>query len=62
VSRAKDGKSINRSWVFRYQLKGGKQRDMSLGSLHDNTLLQARKKARSYRKMLETGIGPDRPA
>jgi len=48
----------NRSWIFRYWLKGRKARDMGLGSINDITLAEAREKAREYRKLVKEGIDP----
>jgi integrase len=46
------------SWIFRYRLRGGKSRDMGLGSLNDVSLAEARETAREYRKLVKQGIDP----
>jgi integrase len=56
VTRGKND-SINRSWIFRYQL-GDKRHDLGLGSLNDLNLAEARAKARSLRQQLLDGIDP----
>jgi len=48
----------NRSWIFRYWLKGRSARDMGLGSVNDITLAEARDLAREYRKLVKQGIDP----
>jgi integrase len=53
---AKD-KSINRSWLFRYELDG-KRCEMGLGPLRTVGLAEAREKARGYRQQLLDGIDP----
>ncbi len=40
-------------WVFRFTIKGQKQREMGLGSFPAITLLQARQKAAAARDLLE---------
>ena len=57
VSEAKDGKSLNRSWVFRYWANG-KLRDMGLGPLGTIGLAGAREKARAMRAKRLEGIDP----
>jgi Arm DNA-binding domain len=54
------GASGNRrlSWIFRYVLNGSKARDMGLGGIKDLTLVEAREKAREYRKLVKEGIDP----
>lgn len=47
-----------RSWIFRYQRKGRKPRDMGLGSASDITLAEARETARQYRKLVKEGLDP----
>ena len=47
-----------RSWVFRFQLKGGRRRDMGLGSLDTVSLKEARETARQYRVLVRDGIDP----
>jgi len=55
---AQDGKSMNRGWIFRYQLPGGKTRDMGLGSLDCVGLAMARKLAADNRELVATGVDP----
>lgn len=50
--------NLRRSWIFRYELKGRKPRDMGLGSINDVTLAEARETARQYRKLVKEGIDP----
>jgi integrase len=49
--------SVNRSWIFRYELDG-KRHDLGLGSLNDLDLAEARAKARSLRQQLLDGVDP----
>jgi hypothetical protein len=49
---------VSRSWIFRYQLPGGKLRDMGLGSLNTIGLAKARELAREYRELLASGVDP----
>jgi integrase len=53
---AKDGQ-INRSWILKYHV-AGKAREMGLGSVHDVSLAQARKKRDKARQALENGADP----
>jgi integrase len=53
---AKDG-SINRSWVFRYQLDA-ERHDLGLGPLHTVGLAEAREQARQLRLQLLAGSDP----
>jgi integrase len=57
VAFAKDGKAINRSWIFRYRV-GGKLRDMGLGPLSTIGLAEAREKARHQRAKVLDSIDP----
>jgi hypothetical protein len=50
--------NCRRSWIFRYQLKGRKPRDMGLGSINDVTLAEARETALEYRKLVKKGTDP----
>jgi len=52
------GGGLVRSWLFRYQLGGGKKQAMGLGSLHDRSLAEARLKRDELRKLLLEGIDP----
>src|SRR5215510_13653352 len=52
-----DGKTRNRSWVFRYTLDGV-TRHAGLGSTATIDLKTAREKARQYRALLLDGIDP----
>ena len=54
---AKDGKSRNRSWVFRYTLNG-RTRHMGLGSCLTVDLKSARERARKFRELLIDHIDP----
>jgi integrase len=56
---AKDGVTINRSWLFRFRLpSGGKLRDHGLGPLSTLTLAEAREKARQLRQARLDGRDP----
>jgi len=57
VTPAKDGKRLNRSWIFRYRV-GGRLRDMGLGSVDILSLSEARERAREQRKRRLDGIDP----
>ena len=52
-----DGKTVRRSWVFRYGLDG-KRREMGLGATYTVSLAEAREKSRSLRQQLLDGIDP----
>jgi hypothetical protein len=63
VSRNAAGDDFNRRWLFRYQLPGGRQRDMGLGSVDQlgaNTsgLSLARELAQNARQCLARGEDP----
>src|SRR5262245_53195980 len=63
VERNTAGDGFNRRWIFRYQLPGGRQRDMGLGSVADlgaNTsgLNVARELAQNARQQLARGLDP----
>lgn len=45
-------------WVFRFTLKGQKQREMGLGGFPSTTLAQARQKATAARELLANGLDP----
>lgn len=47
----------NAQWYLRYQ-RGGRERTMSIGTLHDFTLPEARERARKARQQLADGIDP----
>lgn len=49
--------SGSKSWLFRYT-KGGKERQMGLGSLIAFTLAEARHRAKDQRKLLADGVDP----
>jgi integrase len=63
VERNVVGDGFNRRWIFRYQLPGGRQRDMGLGSVAElgaNTagLSVARELAQNARQLLARGLDP----
>jgi integrase len=63
IDRNKAGTDFNRRWVFRYQLPGGRQRDMGFGSVIDhganaNGLSSVRELAQSARQLLARGLDP----
>ncbi|WP_170343491.1 tyrosine-type recombinase/integrase [Ruegeria arenilitoris] len=45
-------------WVFRFTLKGQKQREMGFGGFPSTTLAQARQKATAARDLLASGLDP----
>ena len=49
---------IARSWLLRYELNGGPERNMGLGSLSIFSLAQARERAREARRLLADGVDP----
>src|SRR5262249_5082055 len=51
-------RNVRRSWIFRYQRKGQRVRDMGLGPTRDVGLAEARDLAREYRKLVKEGIDP----
>jgi integrase len=57
VSVSQDGKTLNRSWVFRYSV-GVKTTEMGLGSLRVLGLKEAREQAREYCALRLRGIDP----
>jgi integrase len=57
VTLAKDGKSRNRSWLFRYTT-AGRTRYMGLGSLNTISLAEARERARKNRQLRLDGLDP----
>jgi integrase len=57
VTADDDGNVRGRSWIFRYQ-RGARVRDAGLGSAATITLVEAREKAREYRKLLLEGLDP----
>jgi integrase len=63
VEKNSAGDGFNRRWIFRYQLPGGRQRDMGLGSVDQlgaNTsgLSVARELAQNARQCLARGVDP----
>ena len=61
VTLAADGKTKNRSWIFRYAAKAGGrtvERHMGLGPLHDVSLAEAREAASEARKQRRQGVDP----
>ncbi len=57
VTIAKDGKTRNRSWLFRYTI-AGRDRWMGLGSLDTIALTEARERARKCRQLRLDGVDP----
>ena len=47
-----------RYWSFRYKLRGGRPREMGLGSASDVSLAEAREAARECRRLIRAGIDP----
>jgi integrase len=54
---ADDGKTVRKSWTFRYGLDG-KRHEMGLGSANTFSLPEARQRARTLRQQLVDGIDP----
>src|SRR5215471_15073225 len=50
--------AIRRSWIFRFVMPGGRQRDLGLGGLETIGLAQARDLAKQARELLAAGIDP----
>lgn len=50
--------TLAKSWVLRVKIKGGKRRDVGLGSASDYTLEEARERARELRKVARQGRDP----
>jgi integrase len=57
VTASKDGKGLNRSWIFKYPM-GGRMREMGLGPLHRVGLAQARKTVAKFRETIGDGADP----
>jgi integrase len=57
ISRGQRG-SIRRSWIFRFKLPGGRQRDLGLGGVDTIGLAQARELAKRARELLANGLDP----
>ncbi|HMA70230.1 MAG TPA: Arm DNA-binding domain-containing protein [Xanthobacteraceae bacterium] len=57
VTAGKAEGQLNKSWLFRFALKG-KERQMGLGSLNTIGLSEAREKAERCRKLLKEGRDP----
>jgi integrase len=57
VTAGKEKGQLNRSWLFRFALKG-KERQMGLGSLNTIGLSEAREEAERCRKLLKEGKDP----
>jgi integrase len=47
-----------KSWLFRFHMRGRRERRMGLGSVADVTLQQAREKASEARKLCQSGVDP----
>jgi integrase len=57
LMRSVSADSINKSWIFKYELRGGR-REMGLGSARDFTLAEARRRHRVLRQQVSDGIDP----
>jgi len=57
VTAGKEAGQLNKSWLFRFALKG-KERQMGLGSLNTIGLSEAREEAECCRKLLKEGKDP----
>ncbi|MGE3708979.1 MAG: tyrosine-type recombinase/integrase [Hyphomicrobiaceae bacterium] len=60
VTASDDGKTIGRSWIFRYTAPAGGAAKMGLGSAKDVSLARAREIAAEYRQQLADGKDPKR--
>jgi integrase len=58
VTKAADGRNINRSWLFRYKVGKDRDRWMGLGSIYTVSLAEARERARGARLQRLDGIDP----
>ena len=56
VQKSKDGKNLNKSWIYRWGPQG--KNSIGLGSLNDFLLAEARERARECRKMVAEGKNP----
>jgi hypothetical protein len=61
VTQSKDGKQLNKSWLFRFK-RGGRERQMRLGSLQTVGLAEARQEGERQRKLLLEGLDPIAPS
>jgi integrase len=57
LMRSVSGDAINRSWIYKYELRG-QRREMGLGSLQDFTLAEARQRHRVFRQQVSDGSDP----
>jgi integrase len=57
VSKGISG-NIRRSWILRFVMPGGRQRDLGLGGLETVGLAQARELAKQARELLASGVDP----
>jgi integrase len=57
VTAGADGKTVNRSWLFRW-VSRGRERWAGLGALHTISLTEARERARQFRQQVLDGVDP----
>jgi hypothetical protein len=58
VTKAADGRNVNRSWLFRFKTGPNKDRWMGLGPAHTISLSEAREAALQCRKLRLAGEDP----
>jgi integrase len=58
VTAGKKDEQVNKSWIFRFRCRGGRERQMGLGSLNAVGLSDARDAAERCRKLLIEGKDP----
>lgn len=56
VQKSSDGKTLNKSWIFRWGAQG--KNSIGLGSFKDVSLSEARDIVSEYRKLVLRGINP----
>jgi integrase len=57
ATQSRDGKRVNRSWLFKYELHGNRH-EIGLGPLHTISLAEARDRSRRLRQQILEGIDP----
>ena len=56
VQKSSDGKSLNKSWIFRWGAQG--KNTMGLGSFPEVSLADARAKTLECKKLVASGLNP----
>ncbi len=57
LQATKSGSGVNRNWIFRYELDGGRH-DYGIGPLHTVSLAEARRRAGELRLRILDGVDP----